>query len=387
MPSFYEFFAGGGMARAGLGAGWTCTFANDFDEMKGRVYADNWGSDHLLVEDVAKVGTGQLPGLADLTWASFPCQDLSLAGSYAGIGHPSQKVFTRSGTFWPFWSLMRQLDDVGRAPKIITLENVYGVLRSKGGNDFKAIASAFSGLGYRFGAVVINARDFVPQSRPRVFVIGVRSDLVIPAALKNDAATDMWHPAALRQGHAILTEEAKRRWIWWSLPQPQMRRLRFQDVVSDEPEGVKWHSKSETAALLSMMSERNRDKVTEAQASGERIVGGLYKRTRIEDGQRVQRAEVRFDDVAGCLRTPSGGSSRQSILVINGSKVRSRLLAPREAADLMGLPPDYKLPDRYNDAYHVAGDGVAVPVVAHLARHIFEPILAANAAHNAMAAE
>ena len=106
------------------------------------------------------------------------------------------------------------------------------------------------------------------------------------------------------------------------------------------------------------------------------MVGGVYKRTRLdEEGNKVQRAEVRFDDIAGCLRTPSGGSSRQSILVVEGRRIRSRLLSPREAARLMGLPDSYRLPPNYNDAYPIAGDGVAVPVVRHLAEHIFEPLL------------
>ena len=135
------------------------------------------------------------------------------------------------------------------------------------------------------------------------------------------------------------------------------------------------------------MTDRNLQKVEAAKATGVRAVGGVYKRTRIEDGARVQRAEVRFDDIAGCLRTPAGGSSRQTILVIKGKSVRSRLLAPREAADLMGLPASYILPERYNDAYHVAGDGVAVPAVAHLARNIFDPITSASLARLAMAAE
>jgi len=39
--SFYEFFAGGGMARAGLGDDWTCLFANDFDAKKGFAYQAN----------------------------------------------------------------------------------------------------------------------------------------------------------------------------------------------------------------------------------------------------------------------------------------------------------------------------------------------------------
>lgn len=101
------------------------------------------------------------------------------------------------------------------------------------------------------------------------------------------------------------------------------------------------------------------------------MVGGVYRRTR--DGQ--QRAEVRFDDVAGCLRTPVGGSSRQTVFVITRGKVRSRLLSPREAARLMGLDDDYILPRNYNQAYHLAGDGVAVPVVRHIASELLEPIL------------
>jgi len=123
-----------------------------------------------------------------------------------------------------------------------------------------------------------------------------------------------------------------------------------------------------------MMTELNRRKVMEAQRYGALKVGTIYRRTR--DG--VQRAEVRFDGIAGCLRTPAGGSSRQTIMVVNGSHVRTRLISPREAARLMGLPDTYRLPARYNDAYHLLGDGVVVPVVAHLNSHILLPILQAN---------
>jgi DNA (cytosine-5)-methyltransferase 1 len=123
------------------------------------------------------------------------------------------------------------------------------------------------------------------------------------------------------------------------------------------------------------MSELNRGKVKAAQSGGKRKVGTIYNRTR----NGIVRAEVRFDGISGCLRTPSGGSSRQTIMVVEGKKIRSRLLSPREAARLMGLPDSYKLPERYNDAYHLAGDGVVVPVVMHLARTLLEPILKAQA--------
>ena len=72
MANFYEFFAGGGMARAGLGPDWQCLLANDFDPKKAASYAANWGADHLRVGDVAALTTADLPAGADLAWASFP---------------------------------------------------------------------------------------------------------------------------------------------------------------------------------------------------------------------------------------------------------------------------------------------------------------------------
>jgi DNA (cytosine-5)-methyltransferase 1 len=116
-----------------------------------------------------------------------------------------------------------------------------------------------------------------------------------------------------------------------------------------------------------------------AKCAGRRMVGGLYRRIRADGaGAKAQRAEVRFDDSAGCLRLPTGGSSRQTIVIVEGSLVRSRLLSPREATRLMGLSDDYLLPRNYNDAYGLMGDGVVVPVVRFLAAHILEPLLQAS---------
>ena len=374
--SYYEFFAGGGMARAGLGHGWECMFANDFDSMKATTYEANWGKAHLVRADVAKLKTSQLPGKADLAWASFPCQDLSLAGDYAGLGRAASAVMTRSGTFWPFWALMKGLVAEGRAPRVIVLENVYGVLRSHGGKDFAAIGAAISSAGYKFGAVVVDAIRFVPQSRPRVFFVAVEAGAAIKSEMISVGPTTDWHPKALVEAYEGLSAAAKRKWMWWTLPVPSARNTELSDLIDDAPTGVKWHSQDETARLLGMMSPLNKSKVESAKRSRRRIVGGVYKRTRLDgDGAKIQRAEVRFDGVAGCLRTPRGGSSRQTIVIVKGTSVRSRLLAPREAARLMGLNDNYQLPERYNDAYHVAGDGVSPPVVRHLANFILEPLL------------
>ena len=362
--SYYEFFAGGGMARAGVGSHWTCLFANDIDPKKALSYATNWGEQQVVVRDVAHLKLSELPGIADLVWASFPCQDLSLAGTGAGLDGD------RSGTFWPFWNLVKALRVEKRAPRMIVLENVKGALTSHGGRDFAAIGAALTNADYRFGAMLIDAVHFLPQSRPRLFVVAIDKSTTVPDELVADQIVEEWHPPAVVAAYGKLSRQSQEAWIWWRLPPPPTRNSTFADILEDDPQGVRWHTEAETNRLLGMMSAANLAKVEAAKRAGKRMVGGLYRRTR-----DVQRAEIRFDDVAGCLRTPAGGSSRQTIMVVEGALVRSRLLSPREAARLMGLADDYVLPSNYNEAYHLAGDGVAVPVVRFLAAHILEPIL------------
>jgi DNA (cytosine-5)-methyltransferase 1 len=367
--AFYEFFCGGGMARLGLGERWRCVFANDIDRKKAVAYRRNFGpSPELRVGDVADIKLTDLPGAPDLVWGSFPCQDLSLAGAGAGLKGE------RSAAFWPFWKLVRGLRYDGRGPKIVVVENVYGALRSHGGRDFQLICKAFADAGYLFGALIIDAKHFVPQSRPRLFVVGIAGTtelLDFTAA----APCPQWHPAAVTEAFDRLPDAVSDQWVWWHLPTPPRRNTTFADVIEDTPSSVDWHTPEQTQRLLSMMSRSNQTKIEWAKSVGRRVVGGVYRRTRLDaQGRKIQRAEVRFDDVAGCLRTPAGGSSRQTIVVVEGDRVRSRLLSAREAARLMGLPDDYVLPENYNEAYHLAGDGVVVPVVRYLADHVLMPL-------------
>ena len=377
-PMFYEFFAGGGMARAGLGAGWRCLFANDFDEKKGRAYRENWGSGELKIADVASLETADLPGKADLAWASFPCQDLSLAGSGRGLKGE------RSGTFWTFWNLMKGLARESRKPRLIVLENVCGALTSHEGRDFAAICGAIRDEGFRLGAFVADAELFVPQSRPRLFFIAVDRHTPIPDGVSASAPLHPWHTRALQSAYSKLDREAQSAWIWWNLPNPPDRTLQLSDVIEDNPQNPAWFTPNEVDYLLSLMSPANHAKIGEARACAGRVVGGVYRRTRYDQGRREQRAEVRFDGLSGCLRTPGGGSSRQVVIVVEGDSVRARLISARETARLMGLSDEYRLPQAYNEAYHLTGDGVVVPVVRHIAANILEPIL--NAARKTAAA-
>jgi DNA (cytosine-5)-methyltransferase 1 len=138
-----------------------------------------------------------------------------------------------------------------RAPRAIVLENVYGCLTSHEGRDFAAIASALTELDYRFGASVIDAVHFVPQSRPRVFSKAFRGDQLIPTSLTAEGPQASWHPPALIEAYSGITATAKRNWVWWRIPPPLARNSTFADLIEDAPTAVKWHAATHTSYILS----------------------------------------------------------------------------------------------------------------------------------------
>jgi DNA (cytosine-5)-methyltransferase 1 len=365
----FEFFAGGGLARLGLAPDFRCVFANDIDPAKAAAYRRAFGDGEMREGDIWKLTPADLPGRAALAWASFPCQDVSLAGERRGLAAP------RSGAFWAFHQLVERLRGAGRAPDVLALENVCGLLSSHGGADFSALVRALDDLGYRVGALEIDAALFTPQSRPRLFVIAARH---APALLMSAGPCEPFHSQALRGVVARMPDGLRKRFVWWRLDAPAKRNARLADVLDDDA-NVAWHSADQTQRLRAQMSALQRARLKALCESGRPEVGAVFRRIRIEHGQRVQRAEARFDGLAGCLRTPAGGSSRQSLLFVNGEDVRSRLLTPREAARLMGVPEDYPLPQSQTAALHLVGDAVCVPVVRWLTERLLAPLAGAAA--------
>lgn len=366
---FLEFFAGGGLARLGLSDRFACMFANDIDGAKARAYEAAFGTGEMHQGDVWALNPKDLPGQAALAWASFPCQDLSLAGARRGLAAP------RSGAFWGVHRLFDRLVQEGREPAILALENVSGLLTSHAGADFSALVQALDELGYRVGALEIDAALFVPQSRPRLFIVAARK---APPQLMAAAPSTPFHGAALRAAVARLPDKTRKHWVWWSLPQPPKRNTRLEDLLEPDDQ-AHWNSAEQTRKLIEQMSVLQRERVAALQDVGGRHVGAVFRRIRIEHGLRVQRAEARFDGLAGCLRTPTGGSSRQLLLFVEGDRLRSRLLAPREAARLMGVPDHFPLPSTQSSALHLLGDGVCVPVVRWLSEHLLAPLAGVTA--------
>lgn len=367
--TFLEFFAGGGMARAGFGRGWRCLFANDFDPGKCAAYRANWSGEDLVEADIRRLDLDSLPRTqADLAWASFPCQDLSLAGRRGGL------IGERSGLFFEYARLVRALAAAGRKPRTLVIENVTGLLTSRGGADFRAVADVIAELGYAAAALTIDARHFLPQSRPRLFLFGLEPGARSAPA---PAAPDVFTPASLITAAGSLTGAAARRWVWIGARPTSAATPLLADLV--DIESPDW-SGVEARRILAAMAKGQRARVETLQREGGAHIGAVFRRMRTENGARLARWEARFDGLAGCLRTPAGGSSVQRLLRIKDGALAARQLSPREAARLMGLPEAYRLPSGKTQALKLCGDGVAAPVARWIAEAVLEPALAARRA-------
>ena len=370
-PTAFEFFAGGGLAGIGM-SGLDTVFANDMDPAKGRAFGANHPDIPFRLGDVWSLTPADLPGVPDLAWASSPCQDVSLAGARGGL------EAGRSGAFWGFWRLIQGLADQDRAPRVIVLENVIGLLTSgpknETGRDFAAVCTAMVEAGYRVGALEMDAAHWLPQSRPRLFVVAMR-DAALDGATEISAPSGPFHSPRLVAAHARLPQAVRDAWAWWSLPAPPRRNLDLTALLEPDT-AVDWLDDGD--AVLALAAPLHRARVEAAVASGQRMVGAAYRRVRTEKGAKVQRLEIRFDGLAGCLRTPAGGSSRQYVVVCDGGRARVRRLTGREAARLMGVPDDYRLPSSESATLKLMGDAVAVPVVRALTEGLLLPALTAH---------
>ncbi len=333
--TMHEFFAGSGLVAYGLKGMFAPVWANDISKHKAAVYEANFGSEQFKLGDIKDVYGGCLP-FAHLSWASFPCQDLSLAGSLAGIHAP------RSGLVWEW---LRVLDEMKEKPRILVLENVTGLLSSNGGDNYRVLHMALVERGYKCGAIVINASHFVPQSRPRVFVIAVQQKYKIPTQLTGNTPCWLHNKAACDLGKSLPG------WVWWQAEKPMVRSSTLKDIIEEE-------ARFDKDSVLELLPERHRIKLNEHDA----IYATGYRRTR----NGSQQLELRFDGIAGCLRTPEGGSSRQYLVVKKNNEIHARLLTAREAARLMGAPDSFLLPGSYNEGYKAMGDAVAMPVAQFL---------------------
>ncbi len=357
--TFAEFFAGIGLMRLGLEAeGWKVAYANDICPEKFEMYRANFedADDHFVIEDIHTIRASEVPNVL-LATASFPCNDLSLAGARAGLSG------SQSSAFFGFARLLREMRS--RRPRFVLVENVSGFLSSNSGKDFREVLLTLNRLGYSVDPFLVDAVHFVPQSRQRLFIVGelrVSGQRIAERAAHVDFFQSEVRPSALAE---FIFANPDIDWDLRDLPPLPRTQKRLPAILENLPhERSEWWNETRTAYLLNQMSQRHRLIADRMIDSASWSFGTVFRRVRA--GRSM--AELRVDGIAGCLRTPRGGSGRQILVKAGFGEFHARLLTPTECARLMGAP-GFKISGSLNQALFGFGDAVCVPVIRWIARH------------------
>lgn len=353
-----EFFAGIGLVRAGLArVGFDVVWANDYEAHKQSMYQGNFGSTgEFTLGDIADVSAQTLPSDLGLAWASFPCTDLSLAGDRRGLSGK------QSGTFYHFTRLLRELGN--DRPAVIALENVNGLATSRGGDDIAALVKELNGLGYSVDVFSLDGRRFVPQSRPRIFIVG---SLTVPVEDPEKISTlrPEWLQGVF-ENPLLRTHRAK-------LPEPPAMLVKgLADCVElMEDSDARWWGIDRKRRFLAQLSPIQADRLAAMKSAGKATYRTAYRRTR----NGAPAWEIRADEVAGCLRTARGGSSKQAIVMAGDGRVEVRWMTPLEYARLMGAG-DYQLEGlRDGQILFGFGDAVVVPAIEWVGENYLRPLI------------
>ena len=363
-----DFFSGIGLMKQGIrNAGWRTTWANDHDPIKQRLFLHNMRDEriHLDARSILDISPDDIPTAAMFA-ACFPCTDLSLAGKARGI-----ETGPQSSTYLRFADILDQTAD--RRPAFVLLENVVGLIHSHQGKDFELCLRRLANAGYTVDAIALDARRFVPQSRPRMFILGVRTELSNPSLITPETL----EPTTLRPKRLtdFIATHPDLPWSITPLPEPPTHERTIEDILDPfDPDAPAWWPTERVERLRNQTHAHHLERL---QALAE-----LHGTAHATCFRRMRRgkstAELRFDGLAGCLRTPKGGSAKQILVRQDQQGWRARYLSATECARLMGAEifrTDAESISE-NHALFGFGDAVCVPAVTWFVRNAINPIAA-----------
>lgn len=368
-----DFFAGIGLVSMGLdNAGWDTVYALDYDKQKAAAYTNHFGPENYVVKDITKLAGHEVPDVT-LAHASFPCTDLSVAGGRKGINHGE------SSMLWQFIRILSEMKQKygKKRPPLILLENVEGLLTSNDGKDLESLLHSLNTLDYFVDVTRIDASHFVPQSRVRIFIVGVHKSLIKNLNTDATTLTNNLNGSDARPQKIIdyITSHPDILWYFHELPNLPTGRALFKDVVDLK---ANWWPKEKAEFIYRQMHPYHRSLVDRQMADKLFHYYPAFRRTRDREGKRQSTVELRTDGIAGCLRTPKGGSARQILVRVGKNEMRVRLINEKEAACLMGAS-DFKLNPSLslNDVLFGFGDAVCVPAVEWLAKNYLNNLVEA----------
>jgi DNA (cytosine-5)-methyltransferase 1 len=335
--TFIDLFAGiGGMRMGFESIGGKCVFTSEWNKYSRQTYQENFGCDHEINGDITKIDETEIP-VHDVLLAGFPCQPFSIAGvsKKNSLGKAHGFECTTQGTL--FFDVARII--AYHRPAAFLLENVKNLQSHDKGKTFQVIRETLEEeLGYHIAWKVIDAKRFVPQHRERVFIVGFREDsgftldnLKLPDLADGPKLSTILHP---EDG----TEETEEPYTYGE-----------KGMVSDRY--------TLTDNLWSYLVKY----AAKHKAAGNGFGFGINGP---DDTTRTLSARYHKDG---------------SEILIKQEGKNPRRLTPRECARLMGYDrpgrPPFEIPVSDTQAYRQFGNGVVVPVVEAVAKHMKPHIL------------
>lgn len=315
--SFIDLFAGIGGMRIGFeSCGGSCVFSSELNKFSQLTYYQNFGV--VPVGDITVFDEEEIPN-HDILVAGFPCQPFSLAGvsKKKSMGKKTGFLDITQGTL--FFDIIRILN--AKRPKAFLLENVKNLKSHDKGNTWRIVLDSLNELDYQIFPVVLDAQDFVPQHRERIFIVGFDKRL---------------YKKEISFSYEIDIPQIK----------PQLRDI----LLPIEEVDPKYILSDKLWNYLQAYSLKHKLK-------GNGFGYGLANPSGIS---RTLSARYHKD-----------GSE---ILIPRGFNENPRRLTPRECARLQGFPEDFKIPVSDTQAYRQFGNSVAVPLVSAIAELIINKL-------------
>lgn len=371
---FVDLFAGIGGIRHGFEAiGGQCVFTSEWNKHAVRTYKANWYCDpleHRFNADIRDVTLSNQPDVSDaeaqehirasipqhdVLLAGFPCQPFSLAGvsKKNALGRAHGFACDTQGTL--FFDVVRIID--ARRPPIFVLENVKNLKSHDNGKTFRIIMQTLDELGYEVSDAadmgaddpkIIDGRNFLPQHRERIVLVGFRRDLGLHDGFTLRDIPSLY-PAQRPTFGELLEPNVNPKFILTPVLWKYLYRYARKHQEKGNGFGYGLVDPTRASSVARTLSARY-------YKDGAEIL--------IDRGWDRALGEKHFDDPQNQLHRP-------------------RRLTPRECARLMGFesPQGYgfRIPVSDTQAYRQFGNSVIVPVFAAVARLLQSRILQAVA--------
>jgi DNA (cytosine-5)-methyltransferase 1 len=307
--TFIDLFAGiGGIRRAFEEHGGKCVFSSEWDRWCQKTYFENFGE--IPKGDINRIEPEEIPD-HDILTAGFPCQPFSIAGvsKKKSLGKEHGFKDKTQGTLF-----FRIAEILGKKkPKAFMLENVKNLKSHDNGNTYRVIEGTLKELGYKVFADVLDAANYIPQHRERLFILGFNRDL-----FGDD--------------------------VGFGFPVPPKKRVTLGTILEKKVDS-KYVLSDKLWKYLQDYAEKHRQK-------GNGFGYGLFDKNAVA---RTLSARYYKDG---------------SEILIKRHNSNPRRLTPRECARLMGFDDSFKIPVSDTQAYRQFGNSVAVPVVKAVAAEL-----------------